>query len=67
MAREAPEHLIEPDLGARIVAKALARGGDFAELFCEDRAGFSVAIDESRIERAERAADRGAGVRVVSG
>ncbi len=64
---EPAEHLVEPDLAARIVERALANGGEFAELFCEDRAGFSLSIDESRIEGAQRGSDRGAGVRVVSG
>ncbi len=67
MPREAPQPLIEADLAARVVERALARGGDFAEVFCEDRAGFSVAIDESRVERAQRGGERGAGVRVVEG
>ena len=58
--------LIEPEL-ARRVARALEHGGDFAEVFCEQRSGFSLSIDESRIERAQRGSERGAGVRVVSG
>ncbi len=59
--------LVEPDLAQRVVARALHNGGDFAELFCEQRSGFSVSIDESRIERAQSGTERGAGVRVVSG
>jgi TldD protein len=59
--------LIEPDLAERVIARALERGGDFAELFCEERSGFAVSIDESRVERAQRGSERGAGVRVVSG
>jgi len=59
--------LIEPELAGRVLARALERGGDFAELFCEQRSGFSLSIDESRIERAQRGSERGAGVRVVSG
>ena len=67
MAGERPEHLIEAELAQRIVTRALRRGGDFAELFCEDRSGFSVSIDEARVEGAQRGSDRGAGVRVVTG
>ena len=63
----AADPLVDAELAHRIVARALDRGGDFAELFCEDRAGFSLSIDESRIERAQRGSDRGAGVRVVAG
>jgi TldD protein len=61
------EHLLDPELAGRIVGRALRNGGDFAELFCEDRAGLSLSVDESRIERPQRGAERGAGVRVVSG
>lgn len=67
MAADGAEHLVDPELAQRVVARALANGGDLAELFCEDRSGFSLSIDESRIERAQRASDRGAGVRVVTG
>jgi TldD protein len=61
------EPLIAPALAERIVARALARGGDFAEVFCEEREGLSLAVDESRIERVQSGAERGAGVRVVVG
>jgi len=59
--------LIEPQLAERVLARALESGGDFAEVFCERRSGFSLSIDESRVERAQRGSERGAGVRVVSG
>ena len=62
-----PEPLIDPQLAERIVGRALANGGDFAEVFCEDRTGFGLSIDESRVERAQRGGERGAGVRVTSG
>jgi TldD protein len=62
-----PEDLIDPALAERVLHRALARGGDFAEVFCEDRAGFAVAIDESRVESAQRGGERGAGVRVMAG
>jgi TldD protein len=58
-------NLIEPDLAECVLARALANGGDFAEVFCEERAGLSLSIDESRIERVQRGSDRGAGVRVI--
>ena len=51
----------------RVLARALGSGGDFAEVFCEERSGFGLAIDESRVERVQRGGERGAGVRVVEG
>jgi TldD protein len=62
-----PRPLIDADLAARVTERALRKGGDFAEVFCEERAGFGLAVDESRIERVQRGAERGAGVRVVDG
>jgi TldD protein len=65
--RRRPEPLVAPDLAERVLATALASGGDFAELFCEERDGLALGIDESRVERAQRGAERGAGVRVIAG
>src|SRR6476620_201822 len=59
--------LIERDVATRVLERALANGGDFAELFCEDRRGFTLSIDESRIERPQSGSERGAGVRVIDG
>src|SRR6476619_7385477 len=67
MARDHAAPLIEADLAARVVKRALAHGGEFAELFCEDRTGFGLSIDESRIEGVQRGAERGAGIRVIRG
>jgi TldD protein len=59
--------LIERDLAAKVIERALSHGGDFAELFCEDRRGFALSIDESRIERPQSGSERGAGIRVIDG
>jgi TldD protein len=55
------------DLAARVLARALANGGRFAEVFAERRHGQVLAIDESRIESVQSGAEEGAGVRVVEG
>ncbi|MFL5907287.1 MAG: TldD/PmbA family protein [Solirubrobacterales bacterium] len=59
--------LVEQELAAQVLQRALSRGGDFAELFCEEREGFTLSIDESRIERPQSSRERGAGVRVIDG
>ncbi len=64
---EGAEPLVDAALAHRVVERALAHGGDFAELYCEDRAGFGLAIDESRVEQVQRGAERGAGIRVIDG
>ncbi len=58
--------LIEPAVAERVLARALASGGEFAEVFAERRGGLSISIDESRIEAVQSGAEEGAGVRVLS-
>ncbi|HEX6229122.1 MAG TPA: TldD/PmbA family protein [Solirubrobacterales bacterium] len=61
------EELLHPEVAERVLARALASGGDFAEVFAERRSGLTMAIDESRIESVQAGAEQGAGVRVLSG
>jgi TldD protein len=46
---------------------ALARGGEFAEVFVEDRRSTGISFDDRRIEELSSGRDRGAGIRVVVG
>ncbi|HEY6670962.1 MAG TPA: TldD/PmbA family protein [Solirubrobacterales bacterium] len=62
-----PVTLVDRSVAATALERALARGGDFAELFCEERSGFSLSIDESRVERPQSGSERGAGIRVIDG
>jgi TldD protein len=59
--------LVDPDLAGRVLARALGRGGDFGELYVEDRAGLLLSLDDGRIERPQTGSERGASVRVVLG
>ena len=59
--------LLDPEVAERVLARALGGGGEFAEVFAERRAGFTLAIDESRIESVQSGTETGAGVRVLSG
>jgi TldD protein len=59
--------LLDPAVADRVLARALANGGRFAEVFAERRQGLSMSIDESRIEAVQSGAEEGAGVRVVDG
>jgi len=59
--------LVDPGLAARVLERALSRGGDFAELYAEARHGFAISLDDGRVERPQGGRERGACVRVVSG
>jgi TldD protein len=59
--------LLDQDVAARVLSRALANGGRFAEVFAERRRGQTLAIDERRIESVQSGAEEGAGIRVVEG
>ena len=56
------EAVVEGVLGA-----ALRTGGDFAEIFAEDRRGTAARLDDGRVEELTSGRERGAGIRVVVG
>lgn len=58
---------IDGDLISRVLGKAMARGGEFAEVFVEDKLGTNVTLDEHKIRSATVGNSRGVGVRVIHG
>jgi TldD protein len=62
------EEAILQDLPVReVLDAALRRGGDFAEIFVEDRRSSSARLDDRKVEELTSGRDRGAGIRVVVG
>ena len=59
--------MIEEAVLERTLHTALRDGGDFAEVFAEDRRVASARLDESKIEELVSGRERGAGIRVVRG
>jgi TldD protein len=59
--------LIESDVLQATLDHALSLGGDFAEVFVEDRRSSNGRFDDGRIEELVSGRDRGAGLRVVRG
>jgi TldD protein len=51
----------------KILEAALKNGGDFAEIFIEERSSVSIGCEERKIERVISGTDRGAGLRVLVG
>jgi TldD protein len=62
-----PDTLVQHDVLQRVLGEALGRGGEFAEVFVEDRTTSSAMLDQSRVEELSSGRDRGAGIRVVVG
>jgi TldD protein len=59
--------VIASELAADLLARALARGGDLAELYVEERTGLGLTLDDHRVERPQSGREIGASVRVVAG
>jgi TldD protein len=59
--------LVDSELAGQVLERALVHGGDFAELYAEDRRGFGLSLDDGRVERPQGGRERGASVRVVRG
>jgi TldD protein len=59
--------VIESPVLERVLSQALRHGGDFAEVFAEDRSNSSAMLDDGRVEELSSGRERGAGIRVVSG
>jgi len=59
--------MIDESLVRRVLGTALRTGGDFAEVFVEDKRSSSARLDDGRIEDLTSGLDRGAGIRVVRG
>ncbi|MFN8034474.1 MAG: TldD/PmbA family protein [Acidimicrobiia bacterium] len=59
--------MIEESVLQHTLFEALRRGGDFAEVFVEDRRTSSIRLDDTRIEELGSGRERGAGIRVVRG
>jgi TldD protein len=51
----------------RVIRKALAKGGDFADVYLENRVSREIVMEESRFNSAVFGISRGAGVRVIAG
>ena len=59
--------MIERDVLEMVLSLALRTGGDFAEVYAEDKSSTSAGLDDGRIEQVTSGRDRGAGIRVISG
>lgn len=59
--------MIDDAVITRVLGTALRTGGDFAEIFAEDKRSSSAMLDDGKVEELTSGRDRGAGIRVVVG
>lgn len=58
---------IDPDVLNRTIQKALEKGGNFADVYVENRISRQILLEESKFKSAVFGISQGAGVRVISG
>src|SRR3954471_5325994 len=61
------EPVLEESVIQRVLGTALRTGGEFAEIFVEDKRSSSARLDDGKVEELSSGRDRGAGIRVVVG
>ena len=59
--------MIDQGVLERVLSSALRRGGEFAEVYAEDKRSSSAHLDDGKVEQVTSGRDRGAGIRVVAG
>jgi TldD protein len=59
--------VIDHDVVQRVLSAAVRSGGEFAEIYAEDKRSTSAGLDDGRVEQVTTGRDRGAGVRVIAG
>src|SRR5581483_763861 len=59
--------VVEESVLQRVLGAALRSGGEFAEVYVEDRRNAGARLDDGKIEEFTAGRARGAGIRVVSG
>ena len=59
--------MIEEETARRVIQAALSRGGDYAEIFAENRQGYNLRLEEGKIEENTTGSESGAGIRVIIG
>ncbi|HZK44493.1 MAG TPA: TldD/PmbA family protein [Syntrophomonadaceae bacterium] len=57
--------MLKKELLAEVLDQALQRGGDFAEIYIEEKKSSNVFCEDNRIEKVNSGREKGAGIRVV--
>lgn len=58
---------IDKDILDKVIRRALAKGGDFADVYLENRISRQIVMEESKFRSGLYGISQGAGVRVISG
>ncbi|MGE5371574.1 MAG: TldD/PmbA family protein [Solirubrobacterales bacterium] len=58
--------MLEKKMISRVLTQALTKGGDFAEIYCEEKEMTAIICEDNKVERVNLGREIGAGIRVVT-
>lgn len=58
---------VDEELLRKVIRRGMSKGGDFAEVFAQHRAGDYIGFEDEQVNRAYAQVDLGAGIRVLKG
>ncbi len=58
---------VSPQMLQKVIAEAMSKGGDYADLFFEHKISNSLVLEDGKVNRANSTVDYGMGVRVLKG
>ena len=59
--------MLNIDLMSEVLKRALSRGGDYADIFVEQRRSTSIRLEDRKVEKVMTGIDSGVGIRLISG
>ena len=57
--------MLDPGLSQKILAKVLSDGGEYADLFFEERKTTSIHLEDTKVEKLATGVDSGVGIRLI--
>ena len=59
--------MLNTDLLSKVLKRALSHGGDYADIFAEQRRATSIRLEDGKVEKVVTGIDSGVGIRLISG
>ena len=59
--------MLNIDLMSEVLKRALSRGGDYADIFAEQRRSTFIRLEDRKVEKVMTGIDSGVGIRLISG
>jgi TldD protein len=61
------QKMMDADIFPKVLKKALSRGGEYADIFIEQKRATSIHLEDEKVEKVVSGVDHGVGIRLISG